>query len=221
MEKEELSRGQYRVYLDRYEYRTLLNNAPDPTTALAIRLGGEVGLKVSEIVNVQLQHAERSDVAPDKYFLFIPTEEDEDDQYARGRPRRAYLPRSVHEFMQEYAEANDVSHNEDLIQYAMRSIQNFVKDAAKAAAEETGKEDFELVSSLDLRIFFARQAISRWRIHPRVLLEIGGWNDMQSLREQLEEPTETKIIREFERVEFQGLDEWMTDVGPRPMQDRD
>lgn len=216
MEKEELSRGQYRVYLDRYEYRTLLHNAPDTTTALAIRLAGEVGLKVSEVVNVQLQHAERSDVAPDKYFLFIPTEEDEDEQYARGRPRRAYLPTDVHEFMQEYAEANGINHDEELIQYTMRTVQGYVKDAAKAAADETGKEDFELVSSLDLRIFFARQATSRWRIHPRVLLEIGGWTDMQSLREQLEEPTETKIIREFERVEFQGMDDWMSDVGPRP-----
>lgn len=219
MEKKELSRGQYRVYLDRYEYRTLLRNAPNVKTALTIRLAGEVGLKVSEVMNVELRHAERSEIASDKYFLYVPTEEDEDDQYARGRPRHAFLPTAVHEFMQEYIEVNDISHHEKLIQVSKRTIQGYVKDAAKAAAEETGKDDFELVSSLDLRIFFARQATNHWRIHPRVLLEVGGWTDMQSLREQLDEPTETKVIREFERVEREVTDDWMTDVGPRPGSD--
>lgn len=220
MKKKELSRGQYRVYLDRYEYRTLLHNARRPVTALVVRLAGEAGLKISEIMDVELQHVERSEIAPDKYLLYIPRKDDDDDlDYVKGRPRHAYIHSGLHEYMQEYAEAEDLNHDEKLVQVVKRSAQGYVKDAAAAAAEETGKDDFELVSSLDLRVFFAKQAIERWRIHPKVVMEVGGWKDLQTLLEHLDEATETKIIREFELVEFQGMDDWMSDVGPLPEPD--
>lgn len=221
MKKKELSRGQFRVYLDRYEYRTLLHNAASPVAALTIRLSGEVGLKVSEATNVRLSDVERSSVSDDTHFLYVPlTEDDEDIDYARGRPRRAYLPPGLHEFMHEFVEAKGLSHDEKLIQVTKRTTQEYVKRAAKAAAQESGKDDFELVSSLDLRIFFAKQAIERWRIHPRVVMKIGGWSEMDTMLEHLEEPTETKIVREFDRVESQGMDDWMADTGPRPERGR-
>lgn len=213
MRKKELE-GQYRVYLDRFEYRTLLRNAPHPEGALVIRLAGEVGLRISEIVNVRLEHIQRSSVAPDIHFLHVPTEEGEDPDRARGRPRSAFLSNDIHEYMVEYAEANGIQHTEEVIQVSMRTTQEWVKQAAIASAEETGKDDFELVSSLDLRVFFAKQAIEHWRLHPRVLMSIGGWNDLDTLIEDLDTPTETKIVREFDRIESQGWDTWMVEVSP-------
>lgn len=220
MRKKELSRGQYRVYLDRYEYRTLLHNAASPVAALTIRLSGEVGLKVSEATNVRLSDVEKSSTSDDFHFLYVPlTEDDEDLDYARGRPRRAYLPPNLHEFMHEFVEANGMSHDEKLIQVTKRTTQEYVKRSAEAAAQESGKDDFELVSSLDLRIFFAKQAIERWRIHPRVVMKVGGWSDMKTLLEHLDAPTETKIIREFDRARSEGMDKWMSETGPRPKSD--
>jgi hypothetical protein len=117
--------------------------------------------------------------------------------------------------MFEYAEKNGLTHQEPLIQITKRTTQEYIKRAATAASDETGNNDFELVSSLDLRVFFAKQAIERWRVHPRVVMRVCGWGNMDTLIEHLDEPTEMLVVREFDRAEFHGMGEWVSDiVGP-------
>lgn len=208
MKTTELDGGRTRVLLNQFEYRQLVDSAESPTARLSIRLAGEVGLKVSEIVNVRLSHVQESDEAREVFFLHIPlTEDDESLEFARGRPRMAYLPETVHNAMYEYSKSNDISFDENLIQVTKRTTQYYFKRAGEEASSRTGIDEFELVTSSDVRIYFAKDAIERRHIHPNVVMEVGGWGEFDRLSEQLEDPDESLIIREFERAKHQDCQE--------------
>lgn len=204
MKATELDGGRTRVLLNQYDYLRFLDAAESPVARLAIRLSGEAGLKVSEIPNVRMSHVKESNEVREVYLLHIPlTEEDESLEYPRGRPRDAFLPDSVHSEMYEFSKANDIGYNEPLIQVTKRTTQEYFKRAGLEASSRTGIDEFEHVSSSDVRVFFAKDAIERRHIHPNVVMQVSGWGEYDVLGELLEDPDESLIIREFERAKHQ------------------
>lgn len=203
MRTSQMPGGNIRVFLSPHDYRIFLESAPNDRAKVSFRLAGEAGLKVSELANVQISHIRTSDVSDNFFFLRIPlTEDDESLEFARGRPRDAYLPNSVRNTMLDFAEDMGRSHHKPLFQVTKRTLQEDFKQAGEAASSSTGNDDFHEVSSKDLRIYFAKQAIERNHIHPNVVMQIGGWNTYENLKEMLESPDEALIVREFERAKY-------------------
>jgi site-specific recombinase XerD len=79
-----------------------------------------------------------------------------------------------------------------------RSVQRIVKTVAERTAERTGNDDFQKVSSHDLRRYFAHTCLVEKRMNPRVVMEIGGWEDYAALEPYLNKPSPGTIVLEFE-----------------------
>jgi Phage integrase family. len=77
-----------------------------------------------------------------------------------------------------------------------------VKRLASTAAVEYNNDDWEAVSSHDLRRHYAQRMLVTENMNPRVLMAVGGWNSFQAIEPYLNEPTDEVINDAFESVEF-------------------
>jgi integrase len=109
-----------------------------------------------------------------------------------------YLPRSVERDLPRYQRAEDISDDEPYIDMMRRSVQRIVKTVTEQTAERTGNDDFQKVSSHDLRRYFAHTCLVEKRMNPRVVMEIGGWEDYAALEPYLNKPSPGTIVAEFE-----------------------
>src|SRR5699024_4946936 len=83
-----------KCWLTTDEYQALRRTTTAYRDELIIRLGGEVGLRSFEIPQITPQHPRREIINDDSYhFLRVP--EGKDTTGNGGKPRDAYLPRSV------------------------------------------------------------------------------------------------------------------------------
>jgi integrase len=116
----------------------------------------------------------------------------------KSRPS-VYLPRSVERDLHRYQRAEDIAHDGPFIGVSPRHVQRIVKTVAERTAERTGNDDFQKVSSHDLRRYFAHTCLVEKRMNPRVVMEIGGWDDYQSLEPYLNKPV-LKLSSESSRL---------------------
>jgi len=72
-----------------------------------------------------------------------------------------------------------------------------MKRTAKAAAAETGDDDFRHVSSHDLRRRFAQRLFVDENMNPRVVMQVGGWDSFQAIEPYLNAPTPEVVDRAF------------------------
>ncbi len=77
-----------------------------------------------------------------------------------------------------------------------------MKRLASTAAVEYNNDDWEAVSSHDLRRHYAQRMLVTENMNPRVLMAVGGWNSFQAIEPYLNEPTDEVINDAFESVEF-------------------
>jgi integrase len=125
---------------------------------LIVRLGGEVGLRSFEIPQITPAHPRREVIEDDSYhFLRVP--EGKDTTASGGKPRDAYLPRSVERDLHRYHRAEDIGDDDSYIDVSPRHLQRIVKRTAEQTAERTGDDDFRKVSSHDLRRYFAHTCL--------------------------------------------------------------
>lgn len=189
--------NQWRCYLNPHDYQTLRDHAESKTADLAIRLGGEVGLRVSESAAVRTGHV-RPSTHPDVDQLFLSVYgKDTTGTYDEGKYRDAFLPEPVYGHMLRVAIENNAGPEEDLIPVTKRTTQEYVKRAALAAADATGTEEFEYVSSHDLRAYWATDCLIRRNMNVRVIMEVGGWNDYKSMQPYLNAAFDDVIAAEF------------------------
>lgn len=191
--------NQYRVYLYPYEYDTLLENSKSQATRIVMRLGAEVGLRISEIEKMKFQHIrplKRNDASVS--FLYVPEFRDEPDKYEKGRPRMVVLPRNIEQEILDYMEDEGKADSDMVFSVVKRTLQDWVKRSAEQTAEVTGNDDFRKVSIGDLRATFARDMVERHRVHPGVVQKMGGWEYYRSLEKYLSDPDEDLIIEEYQ-----------------------
>lgn len=194
--------NRYLIYLTEQDYDTLLDHCERIEHEIAVRLGGEVGLKVREMTNVELSHVSQYDHPTfDGYFLTVP-EFGEEAVREHGRPRDAYLPKPVLGLMKEFAGREQRDYNEPLFSVTKRTVQEYVKKPAEAVAEYLDKPDFAKISSSDLRVFFAKNMIERKHVNPEVVMSVGGWNSYQSLSKYFDDVTKEVVVTEFQRAGF-------------------
>jgi integrase len=188
---------QYKVWMNDSELDTLRRYAGSSRNDLLIRLGGYVGLRAFEIPQVCPKHVKRTDDG-EHYRVRVP--EGKDTTGNGGKPRDAYLPETVERDLHQYKEETSLSRSDPVINLTESGVRAVVKRVAKRAADETGDEDVQHVSSHDLRRRFAQRLLVDESMNPRVVMAVGGWDSFQAIEPYLNAPSEQVVNEAFEGV---------------------
>ncbi|MCH7659254.1 MAG: helix-turn-helix domain-containing protein [Euryarchaeota archaeon] len=171
------------------EYDQLLAATTTYRERLLVRLGGEVGLRATEMTTIRLNDIVRVRSDPDRFVLSVSEQDGS---------REAYLPRSIEEELRRYATSNAVGDDERIFGVTPRRVQMLVRKVGDRAADRTGAERFETVSAQDLRGYFARTLLRGREISPRIVRSIGGWASVEALNPYLDAPTTEEIVAALE-----------------------
>lgn len=171
--------------------------AADHRDDLVIQLGGYVGLRAFEIPQVTPDHVKRTDNG-DHFRLRVP--EEKDTSGGGGKPRDAYLPADVEGAIHRFRSAGGIGPDELLIELSERGVRAFLKQTAERAAERTADEDFEHVSSHDLRRRFAQRLLVDEQMNPRVVMAVGGWDSFKTIEPNLNKPSQDVMNEAFQNA---------------------
>ena len=190
------ARDQYKVWMTDDEIDELRRAAASYRDDIIIQLGGYVGLRAFEILQVQPRHIKETQQG--HYRLRVP--EGKDTTGNGGNPRDAYLPDSVERDLQQFQNAENIAPKDPFVDLTERGVRAVVKRTAEAAADATGKEDFQHVSSHDLRRRFAQRLLVDKNMNPRVVMEVGGWDSFDAIEPYLNSPTPDVVDDAFEAI---------------------
>jgi integrase len=186
------------VWLNDTDYAQLRNHA-GYREDIVIRLGAECGLRSFEVPQVRPKDIRPYDRGDEEYH-FLRVRRGKDTRGNGGKARDAYLPVELERAIRRYVREHEIAPGEPVVDVSSRTVQRIVKRVAQRAADATGDDDYLKVSSHDLRRYFAHTMLVREHMNPRVVMEVGGWDDYQSLKPYLDKPDESTIIDEFTRV---------------------
>jgi hypothetical protein len=134
----------HKCWLTTDEYEQLRRTTDSYHDELILRLGGEVGLRSFEIPQITPAHPRREVIEDDSYLLPARARGQRHHQHG-GKPRDAYLPRSVERDLYRYQREN-IDHDEPFIGVSPRHVQRIVKTVAEQMAEHMGTDGFRKVS---------------------------------------------------------------------------
>jgi integrase len=186
---------EYKVWMTDAELTELRRAAASHRDDLVIQLGGYVGLRAFEVPQICPKHVKRTEDG-DHYRLRVP--EGKDTTGNGGKPRDAYLPADVEGDIHRHTNAENIDRNKPLVDLTERGVRDVVKRTAERAAEETGDDDFQYVSSHDLRRRFAQRLLVDEQVNPRVVMQVGGWDSFQAIEPYLNAPTPDVVNEAFE-----------------------
>ena len=190
---------QTKVWLTRDDVRKFRRIAVSDRDQIIIDLGSKVGLRSFEIPQVKPNGISRTDDG-DHYRIHVP--KGKDTAEGNGKPRDAYLPSAVETKLFQYQRDNDIADDNPFIDIKPRSVRAAVKRLTEVAADEYDNDDWEAVSSHDLRRHYAQRMLVNENMNPRVLMAVGGWNSFQAIEPYLNEPTDSVINRSFSSIDF-------------------
>jgi integrase len=191
--------GTYKVWMSDDELQQLRRATTNYRDDLLIQLGGYVGLRAFEIPQIKPKHIKRTDDG-DHYHLRVPR--GKDTQNGTGKPRDAYLPREVESDMHRFQTGEELGRNDPYIPLSTRGVRAVVERTAERAAQETGDDDFQHVSSHDLRRRYAQRLLVDKSMNPRVVMAVGGWSSFQAIEPYLNAPTADVVNAAFEKAEL-------------------
>lgn len=201
--------GSEKVWLTADEYELLCECAPEQAR-LAIRYGGDVGLRVSEIAAVT--HAAHRESVVDvsavpgsaavedgrvKVTWLAVHGKDTSGDRAEGKRRDALVPDDLATDARLYQLERGVDDDAPFFDVTPRTIRNWVGQAGATAASSTGNGDYEAISPHDLRRYYATQMLQIHGLNPEVVMEVGGWDSYSALRPYLQSPVEEVIAAEY------------------------
>lgn len=120
--------------------------------------------------------------------------------------REVWLPEDVEQRLFRFKQERGIDDDEPYLDVAPRTIQNWVtnesgRGAADVLAEKTGEDDWQHVSSHDLRRHWAHHHLVEERVPVRVMMAIGGWSSYSAIEPYLTEPSENNIIEAMSSVQ--------------------
>ncbi|WP_181685819.1 site-specific integrase [Halorhabdus salina] len=191
--------GSWNVWMSRDEYQVLPREAETFEREVAIRLMGDCGLRVQEVLDVKPKHIQR--MSDGEHFeLEVVAGKDTTGEYDEGKHRETWLPRDVEATINRYIQEAGLDENDALVPRSKRTVQYWVEDAAKRAAEETGDQDYQRVSTHDLRRCWANHLLVEENVSPRIVMALGGWSSYDAIEPYLAAPTEENIISSMDSV---------------------
>lgn len=123
--------------------------------------------------------------------------------------RDAWLPDDVEKSLFNFQRERDISDDEPYLPVTPRTVQNWITNesgtgAADVLAQDPDEDDdWEHVSSHDLRRHWAHHHLVEERVAPRVMMSIGGWSSYSAIEPYLTEPSVNNIIEEMSAVQTQ------------------
>ena len=201
MRSERNKDGSFTVWMTRDEYHELPRAADTFQREIAIRLMGDCGLRVAEVLDVKPEHISRKSDGT-HYDLEVVSGKDTTGEYKGGKHRETWLPRELEALVNRYCQQHDVADDQVLIDRGKRTVQYWVEQAAEGAVEETGDEDYRRVSTHDLRRCWANHLLVEENVSPRIVMALGGWSSYDAIEPYLAAPTEKNIISSLSSVSF-------------------
>jgi len=193
--------GTYNVWMSRDEYRELPRATDTFQQEIAVRLMGDCGLRVAEVLDVKPEHiTRRSD--GQHFELEVVAGKDTTGSYRGGKHRETWLPREFEAQINRYTQEKDIDDGQPLVDKAKRTVQDWVDRAADCAASDTGDSDYRRISSHDLRRCWANHLLVEENVSPRIVMALGGWSSYDAIEPYLAAPTEGNINNAMSAVEL-------------------
>ena len=190
VEIEPLKDDRHRVFLDPQEYQLLLNSVPHHRAkplmqimALSARVGTAAEVTPGQFLTKNGQH-----------FLRVEGK-DASKRYQKTKPRKIWVPQEVYDDISDFIDKSDTADDEPICDVGKRQLQRWVNTAAENAASASGEEDFEKVTSHDLRRYFGTHFLIRLGIDPQIVCQLGGWQSPQNMLEYLLVPNDLIVHR--------------------------
>lgn len=183
----------YNVWMSRAEYHEIPRQAETFEREIALRLMGDCGLRVREVLDVHPEHISRTSDGR-HHMLEVVAGKDTTGDFSGGKHRETWIPAELERQIHRYATEEGIADDEPLIQKSKKTLQNWVEWSAEAAATETGDTDYERVSSHDLRRCWAQHLLVEEGVSPRIVMALGGWSSYDAIEPYLTAPTEDNII---------------------------
>lgn len=193
--------GTYNVWMSREEYQEIPRSADGYAEEVALRLMGDCGLRVGEVLDVEPRHISRMSDGR-HYELEVVGGKDTTGEYAEGKQRETWLPRAVETTINRYVQEQSLASTDPLVDRGKRTVQYWVEEAADTAADETGDEDYRRVSSHDLRRCWANHLLVEEGVSPRIVMSLGGWSSYDAIEPYLAAPTEENIIQSMSEAQL-------------------
>lgn len=190
--------NQWRVWMHPKEYQQLRSCAESRRAHIAIRLGGECGLRVSETATLQPRQLRpvEIDVVDDAYMLEVWGKETT-GTHEEGKFRETFVPKELYQEICIHAAEEGIEVDEPLIPVTKRTTQEYIKRAAETCAERYDNHHFSKVSSHDLRAFWASDLLIRKEVDENVVMALGGWKERKNLEVYLNAAFDDIIMREM------------------------
>jgi len=195
--------NQWRVYLHPMDYHRLWACAESRRAFIAIRLGGDCGLRVNETANFKLNQVREAtvDFMDDAHFLTVYGK-DTTGRFDVGKHRETYIPRQLYHLIKKHAREEGIGPDEDIIPVTKRTTQEYIKRAAKACAERYGDERYSYISSHDLRAYWASSLLVRHKVDENVVMSLGGWTSRENMEPYINASFDDLILRELDDADL-------------------
>ncbi|WP_372478938.1 site-specific integrase [Halomicrobium sp. HM KBTZ05] len=185
--------NEHKVWLTDGEIEDLRRATNSQRDDLIIQLGAFVGLRAFEIPQVRPVDVKQTESG--QYRLRV--EAGKDTSGNGGKPRDAYLPDSVERDLQRYQNEHNIAPKDPFVDLSQPGVRAVVRRTAERAADQTGDDDFEKVSTHDLRRRFAQRLLVDQQMNPRVVMAVGGWDSFAAIEPYLNAPSEDVIDEAF------------------------
>lgn len=198
MRVESTAGNEWKVWLTDSEIEDLRRATNSQRDDIIIQLGAYVGLRAFEVPQARPRDVKETESG--QYRLHV--EAGKDTTGGGGKPRDAFLPDSVERDLQRYQNEHNIAPNDPFIDLKQPGVRAVVRRTAARAADQTGDEDFEKVSTHDLRRRFAQRLLVDEQMNPRVVMAVGGWDSFDAIEPYLNAPSEEVIDEAFGKIEL-------------------
>mgnify|MGYP006299952005 FL=1 len=156
---------------------------------IAVQLMGRCGLRASEVSYPGDKHLRYSEDGGVWLFEIRGKNTKGGDR----KTRDAWMPDDVADDVHKYSRERQLGPSESWVDVSTPSVRRWVKEAAKAIAEDLDEPRWRSVSSHDLRRSWATYHLVERQVDVRTMMSIGGWSDYSAIEPYLAEPTEARI----------------------------
>ena len=126
--------------------------------------------------------------------------------------RKTWLPDDVERELLKFSRERGIEDDEPYLVYTPRTIQNWISNDHGKDGEGTGAtdvlardpdepDDWQHVSSHDLRRHWAHHHLVEEHVPVRVMMSIGGWSSYSAIEPYLTTPSESNIIDAMSAVQ--------------------
>jgi integrase len=193
--------GTWNVWMSRDEYRELPRATDTFQQEIALRLMGDCGLRVAEVLDVKPKHISRR--SDGRHFeLEVVSGKDTTGEYSGGKHRETWCPREFEAQINRFTQEKGIDDDERLVDRQKRTVQHWVDKAGEQAADATADSDYKRVSSHDLRRCWANHLLVEENVSPRIVMALGGWSSYDAIEPYLAAPTESNINESMSRVDL-------------------